>query len=216
MVSVQHRSMSEFIQPELVKALRPNQVTPNLILTSVPIDPNISFELWKPKWMPKPKGFSALEIELLRRDRNRVNRIMSKLVWLMGAICISEDDWEVGDRQAIYDWEAVLDFVRREGRCINPIVTRVIFSPQSIIPIYDQSRQQEGRIPPQAWEISPPHWSIIFDDLIPIEESFLLKQGGDWVSVEIWTGKPMRREVRSGTFTVKYHDLYASNRLRKF
>ncbi|HBB34994.1 MAG TPA: hypothetical protein DDZ80_00350 [Cyanobacteria bacterium UBA8803] len=208
--------MSEFIQPEFLKALRPRQATPNLSLTVVPIDQHTSFELWTPKWTIKTKEFTPLEIELLRRDSPRVARIMSKLVWLMGAICIAEDDWEVGDRQPIYDWDNVVEFVRREGRSRNPLVTRVIFSPQTIIPIYDKGRKQVGRIPPQAWEVSPPHWSIIFDDLIPVEQSFQLKQGGDWVSVEIWTGKPMRREVRSGQFYVEYHDLYASNRLGKF
>lgn len=212
MFSLQHRSMSDFIQPEFLKALRPRQTTPTLSLTTVPIDQNLSFELWTPKWTPKARGLTPLEVELLIKDRPRVNRIMSKLVWLMGAICIVEDDLAVGDRPPIYDWDTVVDFVRLEGRCVNPIVTRVIFSPQAIIPIYDKSRKQEGRIPPQAWEISPPHWSIIFDDLIPVGKSFRLKQGGDWVSVEIWTGKPVRREVRSGKFYVEYHDLYATNR----
>ncbi|MBE9129090.1 MULTISPECIES: hypothetical protein [unclassified Coleofasciculus] len=212
----QHRSMSDFIQSELLKALLPRQATPNLTLTTVSIDQSLSLELWTPRRTPKMRGLMPSEIEVLLRDRPRVVRIMSKLVWLMGAICIAEDDWEVGDRQPLYDWDSVIEFVRTEGRCVNPIVTRVIFSPQAIIPIYDRGRKQEGRIPPQAWEISPPHWSIIFDDLVPVGQNFQLKQGGDWVSVEIWTGKPIRREVRSGNFYVEYHDFYATNRLGKF
>ena len=204
--------MSEFIQPELLKALRPRQATPNLTLATIPISQNEAFELWTPKWTLKGSGFTLLEIALLQRDRPRVTRILSKLVWLMGAICLREDDWDVGDRQPLYDWDAVVEFVRREGRCVNPIVTRVIFTPHAIIPIYDKGRKQEGRIPPQAWEISPPHWSIVFDDLIPVGQGFKLQQSADWVAVDIWTGKPMRREVRNGKFYVEYHDLYASNR----
>lgn len=212
MFILQYPSISEFIQPELLKALRPKQKTPNLTLATIPISQKEYFELWTPKWTLKGSSFTPLEIDLLRRDRSRVASILSKLVWLMGAICLREDDWNVGDRQPIYDWDAVIDFVRREGRCINPIVTRVIFSPHAIIPIYDSERKQPGKIPPQAWEISPPHWSIIFDDLIPVGQGFQLKQAREWVSVEIWTGKPMRRDVRSGEFYVEYHDLYASNR----
>lgn len=212
MLSLHKLSMSEFIQSDLLKALRPRQATPNLTLTTVPICQNESFELWAPKWTPRGRNFTSLEIELLRRDRLRVNLILSKLVWLMGAICLGEDDWNVGDHQPLYDWDAVMDFVRREGRCVNPIVTRILFTPHSIIPIYDKARKQEGRIPPQAWEVSPPHWSIIFDDLISVGQAFQLKQAGDWVSVEIWTGKPMRREVRTGKLYVEYHDLYASKR----
>jgi len=212
MPTLQHLSMSEFIQPELLKALRPRQATPNLTLATIPISQNEAFELWTPKWTLKGSGFTLLEIALLQRDRPRVTRILSKLVWLMGAICLREDDWDVGDRQPLYDWDAVVEFVRREGRCINPIVTGVIFTPHAIIPIYDKGRKQEGRIPPQAWEISPPHWSIVFDDLIPVGQGFKLQQSADWVAVDIWTGKPMRREVRNGKFYVEYHDLYASNR----
>ncbi len=212
MFILQYPSISEFIQPELLKALRPKQKTPNLTLATIPISQKEYFELWTPKWTLKGNSFTPLEIDLLRRDRPRVARILSKLVWLMGAICLREDDWNVGDRQPIYDWDAVIDFVRREGHCVNPIVTRVIFSPHAIIPIYDSERKQQGKIPPQAWEISPPHWSIIFDDLIPVGQGFQLKQAREWVSVEIWTGKPMRRDVRSGEFCVEYHDLYASNR----
>ncbi len=204
--------MSEFIQPELLKALRPRQATPNLTLATIPISQNEAFELWTPQWTPKGSGFTLGEIALLQRDRPRVTRILSKLVWLMGAICLREDDWDVGDRQPLYDWDAVVEFVRREGRCVNPIVTGVIFTPHAIIPIYDKDRKQEGRIPPQAWEISPPHWSLVFDDLIPVGQGFKLQQSADWVAVDIWTGKPMRREVRNGKFYVEYHDLYASNR----
>ncbi|MEQ9236979.1 hypothetical protein [Coleofasciculus sp. E2-BRE-01] len=216
MFSVQSRGMSEFVQSEFLQALPPRQATPNLTLTRVPIDPTVSFELWTPKWTPRLREFSPVELNLLECDRPRVNRILSKLTWLMGAICVPEDEFGVGDCQPIYDWDAVLEFVTREGRCVNPIVTRVGFNPQTIIPIYDRNRKQEGIIPPQAWEISPPHWSIIFDDLIPGEDGFQLKQSGDWISVEIWTGKPIRREVRSGKFYTEYHDLYATSRLAKF
>jgi hypothetical protein len=212
MLTLQHLPMSEFIQSELLKALRPRQVTPNLTLATIPIEPNKCFELWTPNWAPKGSGFTPLEIELIRRDCPRISKILSKLVWLMGAVCLSEDDWEVGDREPIYDWDTVVDFVRREGQCINPIVTRVIFTPQAITPIYDSDRKQVGRTLPQGWEISPAHWSIVFDDLVPLGQGYRLKQAGDWVSVDIWTGKPMRRDVRSGKFSIEYKDLYTSRR----
>lgn len=212
MLTSQYLPLSEFIQSELLKALRAKRATPNLTLETVPIDHNLSFELWTPKWTAQGSACTPLEIELLRRDRPRVMRVLSKMIWLMGAVCVGEYDWDVGDRQPLYDWDGVIDFVRREARCVNPIVTRVIFNPHKIIPIYDKSRKQVGKILPQAWEISPPHWSIIFDDLVPDGEGFRLQQAGEWVSVDIWTGKPMRREVRSGRFYVEYHDLYASDR----
>ena len=207
-----HLSMSGFINSKLLRALRAKQATPNLKLITIPLNHKESFELWMPKWTPKGRMFTKLEIELLRRDQPRLTRILSKMAWLMGAICISEDDWNVGDRQPIYDWDDLIEFVQREGNCANPIVTEVIFSPHAIIPIYDSERKQEGRIPPQAWEICPPHWSIIFDDLIPTRHGLRLKQSADWISVDIWTGKPMRREVGSGKLYVEYHDLYASRR----
>ncbi|MEQ9548921.1 MAG: hypothetical protein RIM23_04810 [Coleofasciculus sp. G3-WIS-01] len=213
MFSVQSRGMSEFIHSEFLQALQPRLATPNLSLTNVPLDESLSFELWTPKWTPRLQDFNPVELHLLECDRSRINRILSKLVWLMGAICVAEDEFEVGERQPIHDWDAVLEFVTREGRCVNPIVTRVRFNPQTIIPIYDRNRKQEGIIPPQAWEISPPHWSIVFDDLITVDNGFQLKQSDDWVSVEIWTGKPIRREVRSGKFYTEYHDLYATSRL---
>lgn len=212
MSSLLHVSMSEFINPKLFRALRAKQATPNLKLTTIPLNDKDSFELWIPKWTPKGRVFSELEIELLRRDQPRLNKILSKMVWLMGAICLVEDDWNVGDCQPIYDWDDLIEFVHSEGNCINPIVTEVIFRPHAIIPIYDEERKQEGRIPPQAWEISPPHWSIIFDDLPKTRQGFKLKQSAEWISVDIWTGKPMRREVGSGQFYVEYHDLYASKR----
>jgi hypothetical protein len=90
-------------------------------------------------------------------------------------------------------------------------VTQIIFIPHKILPIYDRGRKQAGTRLPQAWEISPPHWSIIFDDLVPVGDSFQLNQASKWVSVNIWTGKPMRRDVRSGEFYVEYHGLYADN-----
>lgn len=212
MLTLQHLPMSEFVQSELLKALQPRQATPNLTLTTIPIEPNKSFELWMPNWTPKGSGFTPLEIELLRRDAPRVNKILSKLVWLMGAICLGEEDWEVGDRQPTYDWDTVVDIVRREGQCLNPIVTRVSFIPHAIIPIYDSDRKQVGKTLPQAWEISPAHWSIVFDDLVSSGQSFRLKQAGNWVSVDIWTGKPVRRDVKSGKFDVEYKDLYAIHR----
>jgi len=207
-----HLYMSEFINPKRLRALRAKQATPNLQLANIPLSHKESFELWMPKWIPKGRVFSKLEIELLRRDQPRVTKILSKMVWLMGAVCICEDDWDVGDRRPIYDWDDLIEFVKLEGNCVNPIVTKVIFTPHAIIPIYDSERKQEGRIPPQAWEIAPSHWSIIFDDLIPTREGLRLKQSADWISVDIWTGKPMRKEVGSGKLYVEYHDLYASRR----
>ena len=200
MSTLQHPLMSEFIQSELLRAIRTKHATPYLTLATIPLDQNKSFELWTPKWTLKGSSCTPLEIELLRRDRPRVARILSKLVWLMGAICLGEDDWDVGERPPIYDWDTVIEFVRRESRCMNPIVTRVIFCPHAIVPIYENGRKQQPGIPPQAWEISPAHWSIVFDDLIPVGQGFQLKQAGEWVSVDIWTGKPMRREVRNGQF----------------
>ncbi|MBW4647540.1 MAG: hypothetical protein KME06_02395 [Kastovskya adunca ATA6-11-RM4] len=209
---MQHLLMSEFIQSELRKALRPRQSTPNLALTKVPIDQNLSFELWTPRWVSKINNFTPLEIELIRRETPRITRILSKLTWLMGAICIGEDDWMVGDRQSVRDWDSVIEFVKVEGRCVNPIPTKVVYSPHSLIPIYDSDRKQEGIIPPQAWEICPSRWTIIFDDLVPVGKSFRLKQSEDFISVEIWTGKPTRREVRNGKIYVEYRDIYASTR----
>lgn len=204
--------MSEFIQVELTKAPRIEEITPNLTLETVPINKVESFELWSPKWTPKGAGLKPQEVELLKNDRLRVTRILSRLVWLMGAICIAEDDWSTGERQPLYDWNAVVEFVKREARCVNPIVTRVMFSTHAFLPIYDKDHKQRGLRPPQAWENSPPHWSVVFDDLVPDGEGFLLKQAENFVSVEIWTGKPVRRDVKNGHFYVEYNDIYAANR----
>jgi hypothetical protein len=206
-------SSSAFVRPELLKVLSVKRDTPNLILTTVPLDAKSSFELWTPKWTPKGTILLPFEGELLQKDGLRVTKVLAKMVWLMGAICLAEDDWEVADRTPLYDWQKVIDFVIREGHCSAPIVTKVVFHPHSFVSIENPKVKATGVIPPLAWEISPPHWSIMFDSLIPVHGGFQVKPTGDLISVDIWMGKPMRRELQGGRFYVQFSDRNTNKRL---
>lgn len=204
---------SGFIPGELLKALRVHQNTPNLNLITVPLDIKTEFELWTPKANPRGIRLSPIEGELWQKDSIRINQIVAKMMWLMGVICLTEEDWNVGDRKPVYDWPTLLEFVKREGRCKNPIITKIIYHPHSFVCIEAPESRFQRNIPPSAWEVSPSHWSIVFEELIKTYDGYMVKATPNWLTVDIWTGKPIRRNTRTGEFEVIYSDRHTTKRL---
>lgn len=207
------RIIPGFIGSEELKSLHPKEATPNLKLIKTPLTAETSLELWQPKVNFKETALLASETPFLKQEFLRVHKVIAKMIWLMGAICIAEDEWAVGkEHQNFYNWQQVINFVRKEGQCYNPVVTNFVFHSHSFNTIKQNAFGTATKSLPQAWEIAPAHWLVTFDDFVQKEGTFYLKPLKSFISVEIWTGQPLRRNIKTGQFSVNYYDRHNAKR----
>lgn len=182
-----------FIPPDLAIAPAYDfDKLPNLVLREVPLDCNSSFQVWSPR---ANATLVSEEASLLKRDRLRLAVICTKLIWLLGATCSEEEDYLLSTQQHFDDWDEVVDFASKYGFC--PDVIDVIFSPQTIRPLYDSLANQL-----RHWVIEPPCWEIFFLELKPDGNGCKAEPRSQRLSVLIWTGQPIVKSL-AGDSVVK-------------
>jgi hypothetical protein len=140
--------IESFIPNELAVAPNPLGLAPNLKLTTIPVDANSRFELWMPLGdeilMPE-------EAMLLRGDCSRLEEICDRLVWLLGARLVTEQ--QEAYPSLAHDWRTVKQLIEQNGGKFSALSFSHI--PQSISPCHTNSMGTSWTLYPTSWHILP-------------------------------------------------------------
>ena len=154
--------IDSFIPNEIAVAPNPLGLSPNLKLTTIPIDGSSQFELW----MPLTGGTILLEEGvLLKGDRPRLEEICDRLVWLLGAHLIQpeQETHPYLHTSPIYDWGSVKQFLKQSGVAFNAL--GFSYMPQEICSSYSQTGGT-------TWMLYPASWTILLLNLQPAGKGF--------------------------------------------
>jgi hypothetical protein len=164
-----------------------------------PIDYSTSWEYW---WSIPGRMLLPEDMEVLRSDRQRVETILEKLVWLLGGHCLGANSHFDGQNQPFYDWQEVLQFVNQSG--LNADIIDIDFLPTSL----QTNNKPIAGIPLDEIShyvaIEPAHFHIEFFSLQAIDGGFKLQEPKPLCSCQIWTGKPLLKNLKTGATFVRY------------
>lgn len=190
-------------QQEIWEIQRRDRI-PGIVKRLIPFNSVTTWEYW---WCVPGRMLLPEDVELLRSDRQRVETILSKLIWLLGGHCFGESSSLHGDCECIYDWQQILEFVRNAG--LSPDVLDIDFMFTAIAEVclshpYDSvSTNLEGKTPNYA-AVEPGHWHIEFFPLQAIEGGFQLQELKPLCCCQIWTGKPFIKHLQTGETLTRY------------
>lgn len=164
-----------------------------------PLDHAKGWEYW---WCIPGRMLLPEDMEVLRSDRPRVEAILEQLVWLLGGHCLSANCHFDGQNQPFYDWQEVLQFVTQSG--LNADVIDIDFFPTSL----QRNNKPIAGIPTdeisQYVAIEPAHLHIEFFGLEAIDAGFKLQEPKPLCSCQLWTGKPMLKNLKTGESIIRY------------
>lgn len=183
-----------------IRAIQQRDRIPGVVKRIIPFDTTAYWEYW---WCVPGRVLLAEDVELLQRDRPRVEAIVAKLVWLWGGLCFGQDTRRDRNCEPVYDWQQVIAFAREKG--IKPDFLDIDFLPLTI-----GSDERDSN--PSHVAVEPNHWHIEFFQLKPTESGFELPEDKNVCSCQIWTGKPFIKHLATGEATTRY-DLWVSRPL---
>lgn len=157
-------------------------------------------KVWEYWWCIPGRMLLPEDMEVLRSDRPRVETILEQLVWLLGGHCLGINSHFDGRNQPLYDWQEVLQFVTQSG--LTADVIDIDFFPTSL----QINNKPIANIPQEEIShyvaIEPAHLHLEFFSLQPIDGGFKLQEPKPLCSCQIWTGKPLLKNMKTGeTFT---------------
>jgi hypothetical protein len=192
---------------EEIRARQQRDRIPGVVKRLIPLDGSVYWEYW---WCVPDRLLLSEDVELLQRDRPRVEAIVAKLVWLLGGICFGERTSRDQDYPPVYDWQQVLAFVHQQGIKID--VLDIDFLLLTIKPDNSHSDSQQKQSAPSHIAVEPNHWHIEFFQLQPTAGGFELQEPKKACSCQIWTGKPFIKHLVTGETSDRY-DLWVSRPL---
>lgn len=192
--------------PEEIRAIQRRDRIPGIVRRLIPLNSTRVWEYW---WCVPGRMLLPEDLEIIRCDRQRIETILTKLIWLLGGLCFGENSCFYGDADSVYDWQQVLEFARNSG--VSPDVMDIDFMPTAIAQVnlshpYDQLSAlptAEGQTPNYV-VVEPGHWHIEFFPLQAIEGGFELQESKPMCSCQIWTGKPFIKNLETGETTTRY------------
>lgn len=190
-----------------IRAIQQRDRIPGVVKRLVPFDTNAYWEYW---WCVPGRVLLPEDMELLQGDRQRVEAIIAKLVWLFGGLCFGNETYREGNRSPVYDWQQILAFVQQRG--IRPDFLDVDFLPLTIKSKSYNTDSQLDPSTPSHVAVEPNHWHIEFFQLQPTAGGFELQEDKNVCSCQIWTGKPFIKHLATGE-TVNRYDLWVSQPL---
>lgn len=180
-----------------IRKLQKRLRIPGVVKRIIPLDATTSWEYW---WCVPGRLLLNEDVELLQKDRPRVEAILAQLVWLWGGYCFDNESDRAGDCKSIlYDWQQVLTFVQQQ---LKPDVLDIDFLPMAV--------EQQNTTKHIA--VEPPHWHIEFFDLQPTNGGFELPETKTICSCQIWTSKPFIKHLETGERITRF-DLWVSRPL---
>lgn len=164
-----------------------------------PLDYATSWEYW---WCIPGRILLPEDMEVLRSDRPRIETILEKLVWLLGGNCLSANSHFDEQNQPLYDWQEVLQFVTETG--LNADAIDIDFFPTSL---QRNNKPIAGISPTEISHyvaIEPAHLHIEFFSLQAVDGGFKLQEPKPLCSCQIWTGKPLLKNLKTGESFIRY------------
>lgn len=177
---------------------------PGVVKRLIPFDTTTYWEYW---WCVPGRLLLPEDVELLQRDRPRIEAIVAKLIWLFGGFCFGNDTCRDDSCQPIYDWQQILAFVQQQG--IKPDFLDVDFLPLTIKPNYSYFNSKLDRSDSSYVAVEPNHWHVEFFQFQPTAGGFQLQEPKNVCSCQIWTGKPFIKHIATGEIITRY-DLWVS------
>lgn len=157
---------------------------PGIVKRLIPLDNNTFWEYW---WCVPGSRLLSEDVELLRKDFARVEKILTKLVWLWGGRFIgAETSSEVNSWQQL--WELVSE------NKLNPDVVDIDFLPLTI-----KANEVEGNI-----AVAPAHCHIEFFQLEAVAGGYKLQEPKKACGCQIWTRSPFIKQLDTGEATIRY------------
>ncbi len=157
---------------------------PGIVKRIIPIDNTTSWDYW---WCIPGQLLLPEDVALLQSDYNRVESILTKLVWLWGGRFIGAET-----SSEVNNWSQVLELVRENK--INPDVLDIDFFPLTV-----KANEAQGNI-----GVEPAHWHIEFFQLEAIDGGYKLQEPKKACGCQIWTGKPFVKQVDTEEAMISY------------
>lgn len=192
-------------KPAAIRAIQLRDRIPGLVKRLIPLDSLLSWEYW---WCVPGRLLLPEDVELINRDRPRVETILSQLVWLFGACCFGNDSDRIGEQQPVHDWQEVLAFARRQG--FESYLLDIDFFPTAVKLFNPEAESADNQNEPEYVAVEPSHWHVEFFHLQPTNGGFEIHEPKAICSCQIWTGKPFIKHRHSGE-TVTRYDLWVSS-----
>ena len=157
---------------------------PGIVKRIIPIDHTTSWEYW---WCIPGQLLLPEDVALLQSDYNRVESILTKLVWLWGGHFIGAET-----SSEVNNWSQVLELVRESK--INPDVLDIDFFPLTV-----KTNEAQGNI-----AVEPAHWHIEFFQLEATDGGYKLQEPKKACGCQIWTGKPFVKQLDTEEAMISY------------
>lgn len=203
-----HLPGGEEASAEKIRHIQLQLGIPGLVKRLIPLNPLTFWEYW---WCVPGRILLPEDVEVLKRDRPRLETILSKLVWLLGGHCFGDSTPLSGDSAPVYDWQQVLAFVEASG--LRADLLDIDFLPTAIEPRplfpSDNGRSQSIEDVESCVAIEPGHWHIEFFQVQPIEGGVEIVYPKKLCSCQIWTGRPFIKNLKTGETSTRY-DLWVS------
>ena len=190
-----------------IRAMQQRDRIPGVVKRIIPFDTTMYWEYW---WCVPGRVLLPEDVELLQRDRPRVEAIVSKLIWLWGGLCFGQDTRRDHSCEPVYDWQQVIAFAHEKE--IKPDVFDIDFLPLTIKTDNRDSNSKLDTACPSHVAVEPNHWHIEFFQLHPTDSGFELQEDKNVCSCQIWTAKPFIKHLTTGETTTRY-DLWVSHPL---
>lgn len=188
--------------PAEIQAIQRRDRIPGVVKRIIPFDNWISWEYW---WCVPGRFLLPEDVDLLNRDRLRVESILEKLVWLFGACCFHNESCCEGEQDLFYDWQKVLEFAADQG--FDSYLLDIDFFPTA-----SKLMEADKGVSSKHIAVEPAHWHIEFFHLEPVEGGFEIVDPKPRCSCQVWTAKPFIKNLETGTSQICY-DLWVSSPL---
>lgn len=183
---------------------------PGLVKRLLPFDGELTWEYW---WAVPGRMLLPEDVELLNRDRPRVETILAKLIWLFGGYYFEQTSPREGELQPLHEWQQIVQRAHHQG--FNHYLLDIDYLPIAIKP-YKSSQITLSDLPSEGIAecvaVEPAHWHIEFFQLKPISGGYDIQEPKPLCSCQIWTGKPFLRSCQTEDCAVRY-DLWISKPL---
>ncbi|HEY9808764.1 MAG TPA: hypothetical protein V6D13_05435 [Halomicronema sp.] len=183
-----------------IQAIQRRESIPGIVKRIIPFDHSIFWEYW---WCVPGRFLLPQDVDVLARDRERVESILEKLVWLFGACCFDNNSSCDGEQELIFDWQKVLEFAAQQG--FDSYLLDIDFFPTASKLVEDEKDNYPTHI-----AVEPAHWHIEFFHLQPIDGGFEIVDPKPRCSCQVWTAKPFIKNLETGFSQIRY-DLWVSS-----
>ncbi len=171
---------------------------PGLVKRLIPFDGELTWEYW---WAVPGRLLLPEDVELLIRDRHRVETILSKLIWLFGGYYFEQSSPRQGDLHPLHQWQQVVQQAKELG--FDSYLLDIDYLPIAIKP-YNSAQTAGVELSSECVAVEPAHWHIEFFQLQPISGGYDLEEPKPLCSCQIWTGKPFLRSCKTEDYAVRY------------